>query len=209
MLARPSCLLSVLTPIAFPERVQSLGGSRRRASSNETRAPEEFSGTSVNSAVATSVHNPSRATTGFAETTSSKPSSIDSFRAPACDKSPEKPVSPTPPFDATPTASGVIAYSFMRNIDREQPRESPWSSMAFAASNTASFRPWISTCWSEPRISSTDSTMRSFGEVARCGLRRSENGRCWRRDSDDPTRTRPRERSKTCFAGSFDRAMKS
>ncbi len=164
--AHPSCLPSALKPIAFPERVQSLGGLRRKASLNETRAPAKFSGTSVNNAVATSVHNPFRATIGFAETTSSKPSSIDSFRAPACDKSPERAASPTPPSDASPTASGVIASSFMRSFDRKEHRESPWSWMAFAVLNTANTGRWTSTCWSGPHTSFTDSTMRSFGEVA-------------------------------------------
>jgi hypothetical protein len=209
MRGHPSCLPSALTPLAFPELLQSLGGSRRRASSNETRAPAKFSGTSVNNAVATSVHNPFRATIGFAETTSLKPFSIDSFRAPACDRSPERPASPTQPSDASPTASGVIAFSFTRSFARKRHHESPLSWMAFAVLNTASTGPWTSTWWSGLRTSSMDSTMRSFDEVARCAQLRSGNGRSWRRDSDDPTRTRPKDRSRNCFAGSFDRVMKS
>jgi hypothetical protein len=55
---------SVLTQNVIPEQDQTLGASRRKASTAELILPTEFSGTAVIIAVATSVHRPSPPPTG-------------------------------------------------------------------------------------------------------------------------------------------------
>ena len=118
----PSSRPSAPTGTAILEQVRSLGAIRKKASSNGTFDPAGSSGTSVNTANATSVHRPSPSTTGYAEATSSRPSSTALFRARDFVRSPEKQVSPTPQYDVSPIVSADIVFSFMsRTVQIRRP----------------------------------------------------------------------------------------
>ena len=135
---------SAPTHTAIPERVQSLGATRKKASSNETFDLAESSGTSVNIAIGTSVHRPSPPTTGSAGTTSSSPSSTAWCPAQGFARSLEKRASLTPRYDAWRIASADIACSFMNECGRRRLPTSPSSSMAFEPLSTASTGRWTS-----------------------------------------------------------------